>query len=160
MDAALVETSGHLKLNSRLYKAALRDLSLEELHRRPGAETSSIFWVAGHLAASRCRMVGLLGGEIEFQASALFARGSRVLTLAEYPQIGQVTDVWDEATSELSFRIESVSLERLAEKIELSFPVGDGSLCSAIAFLTYHETYHVGQMGMLRRLLGYEGLVG
>jgi hypothetical protein len=36
----------------------------------------------------------------------------------------------------------------------------DGKIGGLIAFLAFHETYHVGQLSYLRKWLGYGQLVG
>jgi uncharacterized damage-inducible protein DinB len=33
--------------------------------------------------------------------------------------------------------------------------VSDGSVLGAVAFLAQHESYHMGQLGLLRKALGY-----
>ena len=42
---------------------------------------------------------------------------------------------------------------------EHGFPTDDKSVLGVITFLTFHETYHVGQMGLLRKFLGYDPIV-
>jgi hypothetical protein len=34
------------------------------------------------------------------------------------------------------------------------------SVRGGLVFLAWHDSYHTGQMGYLRKWLGYEGLVG
>ena len=40
------------------------------------------------------------------------------------------------------------------------FPVPDKTIRGAINFLAYHEAYHLGQMGYLRKWLGKDSLRG
>jgi len=57
-------------------------------------------------------------------------------------------------------------LERIAELLEgmlqgqseQQLPTDDRTLLGAISFLLHHESYHIGQMGLLRRLLGYPSM--
>ena len=49
-------------------------------------------------------------------------------------------------------------LGRLSDA-DLAEPVKDGTVGSQLAFLHFHEAYHAGQVGLLRRLLGKEGAI-
>jgi len=39
-------------------------------------------------------------------------------------------------------------------------PSFDGKISGSVAFLAFHETYHVGQAAYLRTWLGHEGVAG
>ncbi len=160
MDPVIATVLQHLEVSHSLYRKALSELSLEELHRRPGPDSSPLIWIAGHLASGRCGMLHLAGGTLEFPWPDLFSRGSRIVAPQLYPALEQVVAVWDEAGSGLRERLPRLTAEELAAPAPRKFPVADPSLRAALAFLTYHEAYHVGQLGYLRKILGREGLVG
>lgn len=160
MDPVIAVVLQHLRVSHRLYRKALADLSLEELHRRPGPDSSPLIWIFGHLASSRCGMLQLAGGSVEFPWPELFRRGSRIVAPQDYPQVNEIAAVWDRAGAALEERLPRLSSEDLAAPAPRKFPVEDPSLRAALAFLTYHEAYHVGQLSYLRRILGREGLAG
>lgn len=62
-----------------------------------------------------------------------------------------MSEVLDEA-------LESVSADRLAEEPEIQFGMGDPTILGGVAFLAQHESYHVGQIAYLRRLVGLEAM--
>ncbi|GAB4108930.1 MAG: hypothetical protein Kow001_07960 [Acidobacteriota bacterium] len=160
MDPVIALVLQHLRVSHRLYRKALADLSLEELHRRPGPDSSPLIWIFGHLASARCGMLQLAGGSLEFPWPELFRRGSRIVTPQDYPEVNEIAAVWDQAGAALEERLPRLSLEDLAAPAPRKFPVEDPSVRAALAFLTYHEAYHVGQLSYLRRILGREGLAG
>lgn len=160
MDPVIAAVLDHLRISRSLYRKALEDLSLEELHRRAGPDSSPLLWIAGHLASSRCGMLRMAGGSIEFPWPDLFSRGSRVLSPDRYPLLSEVVEIWDRVSAELEERLPALQPPTLDAPAPRKFPVEDPSLRGALAFLTYHEAYHIGQMGFARKLLGRDSLVG
>jgi len=134
--------------------------SLEELHRRGGPDSSSMLWIAGHLTLSRARMLKLAGGDFDFQWSDLFAKGAAITEPSSYPAISEILATWAEVSKQLLVHLSQVEPAVLYAKSPHSFPIEDKSVRGALAFFVYHESYHIGQMGYLRKMLGYESLVG
>lgn len=149
-----------MRINNDLYKRALAGLSTEELHRRAGVNSSSMLFVAGHLAGSRCLIAELAGLQCDNPWKRVFRRGSRMRAPSEYPPIGEVVSLWDRVTAILESGLVQISVSKLAEPCPVDFPFQNKSTLGGIAFLFYHETYHIGQMGFLRKWLGHESLVG
>ena len=160
MDAVIRRTLDHLAVSNGLFKAALKDLSYEELHRRAAGPTSSMLWIAGHITMARVMMLRLAGEEMPVEWSELFSRGARIEKPHLYPKIESIIEAWDRATDLLKSRLPELSEDQLDAASPREFPVPDRSLRGALAFLSYHEAYHIGQMGLLRKVLGYPGLVG
>lgn len=160
MDPVLSVVVDHLRVGDHLLKNALSGLSLEELHRRGGPDSSSMIWIAGHLALSRVRMLKVAGSDFDFLWSDLFAKGASIKAPSCYPEIEDVLSVWDEVGRRLRERLGQLEPSVLYSKSPHSFPVEDKSVRGSLAFFVYHESYHIGQMGYLRKVLGYESLVG
>ena len=80
------------------------------------------------------------------------------LSGAEYPPAEEVRKAWADVSSELPKSLASASPELLEKPHDK--PTFDGKLGGFIAFLAFHETYHVGQVGYLRKWLGFGSLVG
>jgi uncharacterized damage-inducible protein DinB len=160
MDPVLDQIASHLKLGDYLLKTALENLSDEELHRRGGPQSNSMLWITGHLALSRSRMLKLAGGDNDFPWPDLFSRGSAMQASSDYPALDEVLGAWDEASGRLLAALPRMTPEQLFAKSPQSLPGDDKSVRGALSFLVYHEAYHIGQMGYLRKMLGYESLVG
>ncbi len=45
-------------------------------------------------------------------------------------------------------------------KLVAPYPVQEPTVVNGIAFLTFHETFHIGQLGYIRKLRGYQTLAG
>lgn len=117
---------------------------------------NTLNWVLGHMVATRNAMLALLGEEpIWDEKRALLYSGApeggwspeRALPLATI-----VTDL-DRSQERIMSGLERLSDEALEE------PRGNGTLAYRLGFLHFHESYHVGQIGLLRRLLGKPGVI-
>jgi uncharacterized damage-inducible protein DinB len=77
----------------------------------------------------------------------------------QYPGIDELVQAWDEVSGKLATSLASASAETLAEPVSKGITL-DGKISGKIAFLSLHESYHVGQMAYLRKWLGFGQAVG
>ena len=148
------------KVTTNLYLKALGGVSREQLLRRPGERSNPLLWIAGHLALSRTRVANVLGGAREQPRWAeLFATGSRVEDTTRFPDVAEIVALWRELADEIQQRLRALPPERLEEPVQVRVPSDDGTLRGALALIAFHEAYHVGQMGYVRKWLGLSPLV-
>ena len=119
-----------------------------------------MIWVAGHILNSRCNLARYIGAEAHCPWSELFKRGSRFQPASAYPARNEIVDCWKTTNSTLKARCQELTREELSGPSPSQLSVEVDTLGSGISFLIWHESYHIGQMGYLRKWLGYEGLVG
>lgn len=160
MDLIIKSVMQGMDLNSRLYAGALEGLTREQLNRRCGPDSSPLVWIAGHLVSSRYGMAGLAGISMEVQWQDLFKRYSQIVEPDAYPDIEQIKNSFGEIGGRLTERLGQITDEELDASSPRDFPVADKSVRGGLVFLAWHESYHVGQMGFLRKWLGYKSLVG
>ena len=133
------------------------DMTHEEslIAPQPGGNCAN--WVLGHIIVSRGDIVALLGGEKLWtdEQAAPYLRGSRGFeanpSFLPWPSL--LTEL-DKSQEVLAKEIASASPEKLAESL------GKDTVAERLAFLQFHEGYHVGQLGLLRRLVGRAGQIG
>ncbi len=121
-------------------------------------------WVVGHVVATRNKLLTeVLGLPAIFPAEAIktYNRGAPALKdgAAALP-LGELMAIFEASQEPLRQGLRQVSDERLAEPAP--FSPGNNpkeTVGSLLAGLAFHEAYHVGQAGILRRLLGKEGAV-
>jgi hypothetical protein len=154
MDQAIAHVLGLMDIVDNLYAKALHGLDPAELTRTPSENSNPMVWMAGHLAQTRVRLGRLLGVEREVPWPSLFQRGSRPPESERYPALADIRREWDQAGVALRTRLRSMSDEELYGELEVKIPSTDGTLEGAIVFALFHEGYHVGQMGYVRRTLG------
>jgi hypothetical protein len=159
MDSSIAPFAQLLRINTTLYARALEGLNEDEAWMRPGDVSNPMIWIAGHLVYSRSGLATFLGGSRVESWNERFARGVAMGDRAGYPALGEVVRAWDAITGVLFDRLKQAGERELAAPSPMDFPVSDKSVRGAVGFLTYHEAYHVGQLGYVRKWLGYAALV-
>jgi uncharacterized damage-inducible protein DinB len=145
-------------LNSKLIRLGLEDLSQEDASRRTrGGQGSSISYLVGHLLASRIAALRMLGKAEGNPYSQQFGGGTAASDGADYPSVADLAHQWDEVATRFATALEGLSHEDVLAAHE-GFPVPDQTVRGALMFRAWHESYHVGQIGMIRTELGYPAL--
>ncbi len=161
MDARLISVAGQFSVGTNLVPRALHDVSNEQLRQSPTATVAPMLWIAGHLILFRMRTLNLLGGSHDPDGlTARFDTGSHFDASAEYPDREALIERWGALTLELTDRLDAVPPDALTRPPHFRAPSTDGTLAGALFLFSFHEAYHVGQLGYLRRWLGLPGLLG
>ena len=105
-------------------------------------------------------MLKTLGSEWSALWTSLFARGAKLAPPDEYPGIEEIRKAWKDVSEQLSTSLAGVPADALAKPVPEGKPSFDGKIGGVVAFLAFHETYHVGQVSYLRKWLGYGQTVG
>jgi uncharacterized damage-inducible protein DinB len=134
----------------------LGDLQEQDARKRiRGDQGPSIAWEVGHMLDCRYKILGLLGVARESPYTAKFSSqgatdGSGYPTTADYQRL------WREVSTDLAAAMEGATQELLNKPVEFA-PHGGKTAMDSILFLAWHEVYHVGAVGTIRKELGYPG---
>ncbi len=146
-----------------VFNANLAGLSEEDGLLQPVPGGNGLNWVAGHIVGSRGSTLELLGQERPFAADkyARYERGSDAVVIGEgtVPLAEIMADFL--ATGDgLKIGLAGLTRERLGEKSPFS-PANnpEETIGSLLVGLAFHESYHCGQLGVLRRMAGVEGAI-
>jgi len=138
------------------------DISQEESLRSPETGGSSLNWLAGHILASRNAMLKLLEGEpnLTDEESEPYRRGTRPDGDAAFLPLATLRDRLAESAGRLAKGFENLDQTKLDEPAPFS-PLDrpDETYGSLLGFLTFHEAYHSGQTGVIRRFLGKDAVI-
>lgn len=119
-------------------------------------------WVLGHIASSRNGMLKMLGVEPAMDAAAdeRYRRGSTAVTADDAVPTDDLLAAFDKAQAGLLEGLRNLPEERLGDPAPFS-PGNDPdeTVGSLLAGLLFHESYHVGQLGVLRRSVGCEPII-
>ena len=144
---------GALKMN-------LEGLTHEESLVQPQPAGNCLNWIVGHILANRAGILGLLVRDPVWneQDAAPYQRGSTPLT---DPEIAKNLDEMMALLEASQESILSGFSEISEEALQALAPSGkEGETVeTGLAGLVFHEAYHVGETGILRRLLGHEGAI-
>jgi hypothetical protein len=115
-------------------------------------------WIVGHLATYRRRVLAMAGLPAEPEPwEAAYVRGSSPADLPAELDLAPVLAAFHGAQALLEARWEALTPEQLAAPFGRKMPNGSETVGGAIQFMAWHEAYHLGQLGLLRRMAGRPG---
>ncbi len=127
--------------------------------RRFTDNTNCLNWLLGHMVTSRYVLAGLSGASVDLSGWAeLYGRGVVFNPENNYRQLSEIKEGWVEVSRILSGQFSEITDEILSGVCPYPFPVEDKTILGGLAFMTLHECYHVGQVGMLRKTLNVNRL--
>ena len=115
-------------------------------------------WIVGHLTIYRNQVAALIGLERGAAPwAAAFARGTSAADLPADLDPGALVAFFHAAQAAVAGGWEAVTEADLAKPFGRTLPDGSDTVGGAIRFFAWHEAYHLGQLGLLRRLAGKPG---
>jgi len=146
-------------LHTRLFNNVTEGLSDAESNVRSNEHINNVKWVAGHMLNTRLGNMSKIAGQpVDESYAAQFGRGVALDTTAQYPPIEEITKKWNEISPAISAGIGNIPEEILASKSPVQAPIADDTMLGLASFLVSHEAYHLGQLGILRKLSGKEAM--
>ena len=140
-----------LQTNDAFVRECVRDLSDAESRQRPLDIGNSFHWVLGHMVIYRDAILELLGRPRLHPEAARVAFKRNADPTAGEPDVAFETLVADFETAgpQLQEALAAASDAQLQAAYNDKYSVEQ-----RLVHLVWHEAYHVGQLGMLRRLAG------
>ncbi len=89
---------------------------------------------------------------------ACFARGKTAADVPADLDMERVLASFKAAGEAMGPAWDGLSEEALAAPMGRTLPDGTSSVGDGLRFLAWHETYHLGQLGLFRKLAGKPGL--
>lgn len=154
MDPRALPLANLLRLNGRLVANCVDGMSDEQARARPLPSVNSVAFLLAHLTDSRHALLGVLGGEVHNPLAALLADARGIDDVPALPPLAELLDAWRAVDVALAAHLATVGAERLDAPSAQRYPGGDPSVLGALAFLVQHDSYHLGQLALLRRAHG------
>jgi len=155
-----------VKMYELSYSALNRNLggiTNEESLLMPDAGGNSLNWVFGHVVTTRNTALRLAGSNPVFtgEDASIYQRGSNPTGSEKYLDLATLRGYWDDSQRQIIPALAGLSDEQLSGEVPEPFrrPPLNGSLAEALGRLHFHEAYHNGQIGLLRRFVGHEGAI-
>ena len=145
---------GTFGMTDFLVPLVLEDLSDEDARKRSrDGDGPSITWMIGHLMHYRCYVMSMLGDERVDPAGETFTQAAT--DGSDYPTTAELQEQWGALASDFQAALMSKTED------DWNAP-GTGahdekSLRDQVTFLAWHEGYHMGALGALRKEMGYPG---
>ena len=155
MHPTIVPIASAFRLHTRLYHNCLEGVDDEAALRRPNERTNHMALIALHLVDARHLAARTIGAEARHPFAALLQDARGIDNVVAIPPLIEIRDAWDQVSAALEARLHALTPEELAAPPAQRFPGDDPTLAGAMAFLATHDAYHVGQMALLRKFLGF-----
>lgn len=141
--------NSYLEYNYGVLNRALNDIThIESLHKLQ--ETgNNINWILGHIIVSRnamCNILNVTNICDEF-FEKLFGRGTKGFN-DETVQLEKLLNTYNNSQEKILKKVSEFDWSKEEKQIK------------SLTFLCFHEAYHIGQLGILRRSLGKDGVAG
>jgi len=152
-------------LQTRLFNNVLEGITDNHGGDRLTDHINHLQWIAGHLTASRNGIGGLVGLEPTFPYKEVYSDptqpppGNRAIDASiTYPQLSEILFYWNGFASAFTEAVSKLGDEQLAMELPVNTPIRDKTLLGLLGFVGSHESYHIGQMSIIRKYLGLSAM--
>lgn len=143
-----------LQLNTSLFLNCFSDIDDDTSQRRINIETNNMVFIASHLIDARHYLLTTLGVETDYPFSELLRDAQTIDDVRAFPTVDSVCTIWRTLSNLLNERLLSSSNHEFTEEIQLEIPIADRTVEGLITFLIQHESFHIGQLAILRKYFG------
>ncbi|HKZ37278.1 MAG TPA: hypothetical protein VJ184_06500 [Chryseolinea sp.] len=149
-------------MHTTFYSNVIDGISDKDAHNRLNTKANHVAWIAGSIVHERFELAYAIGVNkkdiSENRASSgLFKDHQGIQDNVSYPSLADYRKDWGLITPVLRDQLLSLSDDQLNGPDPFEMP-GENTLFDAITFLIDRESYCIGQIGLYRRLLGYEAM--
>jgi hypothetical protein len=152
---------------NRILLANLAGIDHEDSLVCASETANGINWLAGHILNARGRIAKLIGAGGPFLAevdAAFYGRGSRRISQGDpCAPLDRIVEELKVSAALISERLATMSDTDLDAEIDrklFPIPPEKPTVGALITFLTIHEAYHNGQIGIVRKAIGKASGIG
>lgn len=156
LDIIIPAFRGH----SQNFLMVLDGISEEDALQRIEGRTNHIIWMAGNFLDMRYALGSVLRVQEEFEFRDFFFQGKALDESFKYPSLQQLKDAFHKISPLVYDKLLQVS----DEDLDKAFPMGMNidffpeTILNFVGMCIGREDYLCGQIGLMRRILGYEGM--
>ena len=149
---------GLYEFHTKLFYNVLVDISDKDANNRLGTKANHIAWIAGSLVHGRYALANAIGIDKKQTSDNLFENNKGIQDNITYPPLAEYKKDWENISTALKDALVNISEEQLNGPDHFEMPGGDYTLFDTLRMCIDRESYCIGQVGLYRRLLGYEAM--
>ena len=147
----------------QIVRRNVEDVSHEESLAQTQPHGNCMNWVVGHLVCVYNSVLPLLKQKPVLSNEALkrYERGTPPLRNGtEATDLADLLTAWDKTSERVDAGLASLTAEELDARAPIS-PRNDPNetVRSLLGLVVFHQAYHAGQLGILRRIVGKPGAI-
>ncbi len=146
------------KWHTKLFGNVIADISDKDASNRLGTKANHVAWLAGSLVHERYEVAKFAGKELKQTSHELFNDHKGIQDDIIYPSLSEFKKDWEIISRVLKSALENLSEEQLNAPDPYEMPGEDLTFFDSITGMIDRESYCIGQIGLYRRLLGYEAM--
>lgn len=144
--------------NTRLLLNAIDGISDEDSLRRPNENTNHIRFLTAHLIDVRHLMATTLRIEADNELEVYLKNARSIEDVGELPGMKERTRLWSGISGKVDLELSVIPSESMHQESTVRFPLTSNTFGDKIAFLIQHEMFHIGQIALIRKFLGYRAM--
>ena len=149
--------------HTKLFISSLAEISDKDAKERLGTKANHIAWIAGSVVYQRQVLANAIGIEVKQTSEHLFKAGKGeghkgIQDNVTYPPLREYKNDWNKISSALKDGLMKMDEDQLNGPDPFEMPGGNYTFFDTLTFCVDRESYCIGQIGLLRRLLGYEAM--
>lgn len=146
-------------LHTALFPNVIEGISDKDAHNRLNTKANHVAWLTNNLVQLRCSLARTAGIKLEPAFDEFLKNFKGIQDGVTYPSLAEYKKDWEKITPVLRNTLTALTEEQLNAPPPVPIPeMGNESLGAFVGFFIYMEAYGIGQIGLWRRLLGYEAM--
>ncbi len=154
MDARLAPLYDIFKLNSRIFLNCLEGMNDDQASWRASEDVNSASFIALHLVDTRHHIATFCGLELDNRFAPLVKGRRSIAEMHGLPSLEEIREEWKSVTGEIRARMATLDAAALDHDTNTKLQIDNKSLLGVLAFLMQHDSYHIGQLALLRKQVG------
>jgi hypothetical protein len=148
------------RMHSQSFFNALDGITEEAALERNNGKTKHVVWMAGNLVNSRYRYMNLLGMDEKDPNEVLFKEARALDENLDYPTLEQLKKNFREISPKVYQKLLAATDEQLSKEYSfgMNIPFVPENVLNMIGMCIGREDYLLGQIGLMRKLLGLKGM--
>lgn len=158
MDALARPIRALYDLSHHILATSVKDLTDADAHIRARADAGpSIAWTIGHLCHYKVQALGLLGHPKASPFAVQFDR-TAASDGGDYPRLAALLESFAAGHRDLRAALDAASAAQLDAPMPGAGPHDEKRVLDTLLFLAWHEAYHIGSIGAIRKALGRKAI--
>ena len=126
--------------------------------KRISSDTNPMKFIFLHLIDARYYILKLIESKEKSPFADLTDNADSIDDIKKYPSLEEMIKAWRESDKIFKNELSNVDENLLMEKSQSKFPINDETIFGALMFLCQHESFHVGQLSLLRKYHAYPAM--
>ena len=149
------------RMHTQMFDNMLKGITEEEALKRINNSTNHVVWMAGNLVNCRYWYANVLGISDPDPNAHYFKDGKTLDLNANYPELKTIKEEWHRISPKLYQALLKVADDDVKAGYdfgEMEMPFVAPNILNAIGMGFDRESYLLGQLGLMRKLLGHPGV--